>query len=346
MTTAEITRVLTTREHDVLRGVGRGRSDTEIAVALCVPEDTVRRQLDRILAKLGLRDRAAAIVYAFDHGVVLPERTDHPAPQPRLRFTVLGPLRAWRDDQPVDLGPVRQRALLAALLLRPDIAVGQRQLLRDVWDGEPPAGNVAPVYVYRLRRCLDLGDSAAQPVIVSDPAGYRFVSRGMSLDVTRWEELLGEAKAAERTDDRPAAVDAYARALALFHGEPLAGLPGPFAEEQRLRLSECRTAVALAKLESQLRLGQHADAIGELAALAHQHPYHESAAALLMRALHAGGRQADALAVYTHTRQRLVDDLGVEPGPELRRAHQSVLRGAASMPVLRQATPDRRLRAV
>jgi DNA-binding SARP family transcriptional activator len=182
------------------------------------------------------------------------------------------------------------------------------------------------VYIYRLRRCLRPDDGAGNTVIASDAAGYRFVGRDVRRDVAEWEELLAAAAAAEQVGDLPGALDAYSRALALFQGEPLAGLPGPFAASQRLRLAERRTAVTLTKLELQIRLRDYANAIGELSSLAHLHPYHEPAAALLMRALHMSGRQADALAVYGCTRQRLVDDLGVEPGPELRRAHHCVLR--------------------
>jgi DNA-binding SARP family transcriptional activator/DNA-binding CsgD family transcriptional regulator len=336
MTAAEITdrAPLTDREHEVLRGVGRGHSDPEIAATLHLPEATVGRHVDRILGKLGLRDRGAAIVYAFDHGIVEPTRSTPVVPtavhavQSRLRFALLGTLRAWWDDRPMDLGPIRQQALLAALLLRPDVTVSRQDLLTDVWDFEQPAGNVAPVYIYRLRRCLQATEGAADaPIIVSDPGGYRFVSQGVGRDVVRWDQLLATAAAAEQAGDLTGAVDAYTSALALFHGEPLAGLPGPFAAGQRLRLAERRTAVTLAKLEHQVQLGDHPAAIAELSALAQRHPYHESAAALLMRALHAAGRQADGLAVYTHTRRRLVNDLGVEPGPQLRQAHQFVLRG-------------------
>ena len=328
--------VLTDREHAVLRNVGRGHSDAEIAAVLHVSEDTVRRHVARILDKLGLRDRAAAIVYAFDNGVVEPGRTVDSPPSPlgrsvaipeRLRFAVLGPLRAWWDGRPVELGPVRQQAVLAALLLRPDVTVSRPDLLSDVWDFEQPASDVAPVYVYRLRRCLTAGDGAGRAVIASDSAGYRFVSRGVRCDVAEWAELLGRACAAERAEDLPEAVDAYSRAVALFNGEPLAGLPGPFAAGQRLRLAEQRMAVTLTKLRLQVRLGDHANVIGELFPLTQLHPYHESAAALLMRALDASGRQADALAVHRRTRLRLVNDLGVEPGPELRQVHRSVLRG-------------------
>lgn len=324
--------MLTDRERAVLRNVGRGRRDAEIAAALHLSEDTVRRHVGRILAKLGLRDRVAAIVYAFDHGVVEPVRTVHPAPCPvaapsRFRFTALGPLRAWRDGRPVELGPVRQQAVFSALLLRPDVTVSRQDLLSDVWDFDQPASSVAPVYIYRLRQRLTPDDGARDTMIASDSVGYRFVSRGVRCDVAEWEELLRGAAAAERADDVRAAVDAYSRAVALFDGEPLAGLPGPFAAGQRLRLTERRMAVTLTKLRLQLRLAEHADVVAELFALTRLHPYHESAAALLMRALHTSGRQADALAVYRGTRGRLVNDLGVEPGPELRRAHRAVLGG-------------------
>jgi DNA-binding SARP family transcriptional activator/DNA-binding CsgD family transcriptional regulator len=327
---------MTDREHTVLRNVGRGHNDGEIAASLHVSEDTVRRHVGRILDKLGLRDRAAAIVYAFDNGVVEPSRTVGSAPIPavprtvdraRLRFAALGPLRAWSDGHPVDLGPVRQQAVLAALLLRPDVTVARQDLLSDVWDFEQPSSAVAPVYIYRLRQRLTPHDGQRDAVIASDSAGYRFVSRGIGCDVAEWDELVGRATQAEQDEDLPRAVDAYSLAVALFTGEPLAGLPGPFAAGQRLRLAERRMAVTLAKLRLQVRLGDHADAIGELFPLTQSHPYHESAAALLIHTLHASGRQADALAVYRRTRQRLINDLGVEPGPLLCRAHWSVLRG-------------------
>ncbi|HEY4458879.1 MAG TPA: BTAD domain-containing putative transcriptional regulator [Pseudonocardiaceae bacterium] len=327
---------ITDRERTVLRNVGRGHSDGEIAASLHVSEDTVRRHVGRILDKLGLRDRAAAIVYAFDNGVVEPCRTVGRAPIPvgpraatpaRLRFAALGPLRAWSDGHPVDLGPVRQQAVLSALLLRPDVTVARPDLLSDVWDFEQPSSAVAPVYIYRLRQRLTPRDGERDAVIASDSAGYRFVSRGIRCDVAEWDELVDRATQAERDEDLRGAVDAYSRALALFTGEPLAGLPGPFAAGQRLRLAERRMAVTLAKLRLQVRLGDHADAIGELFPLTQSHPYHESAAALLIHTLNASGRQADALAVYRRTRQRLINDLGVEPGPALCRAHWSVLRG-------------------
>ncbi|GAA4537698.1 AfsR/SARP family transcriptional regulator [Amycolatopsis samaneae] len=249
--------------------------------------------------------------------------------EPRLRFSVLGPLRAWHGDQPLDLGPIRQQALLAALVLRPDMTVSRDELLDGVWGLEPPGtgAKVVPVYVHRLRRCLQAAECAADELIGRSRGGYRFVSGDVWIDADRLEEVVAEAGAAERSGDLPTAVDRYSDALELFQGEPLAGLPGPFAEGQRLRLAERRIVLLQEKVDRQLRLGRHADAVGELSALLPAYPHSEPLAALLMRALYACGRRADALAVYTQLRRRLIDDLGVEPGDELRRVHQDVLRG-------------------
>ncbi|WP_246258266.1 AfsR/SARP family transcriptional regulator [Amycolatopsis anabasis] len=263
-------------------------------------------------------------VPALDHGVV-------PMTGSRLRLSVLGPMRAWRGGEQLDLGPVRQQALLAALVLRPGLPVNRQELLDGVWGLEPPATNVVPVYVYRLRKCLRPGGGPQDSMIDRDRSGYRFVGEGVRVDATRLEELAAEAGTAKRAGDLAAAVDKYTSALELFRGEPLAGLPGPFAEGQRRRLTERRIALLQEKLEWQLLLGRHAAVIGELSALTSAHPHHEPLAALLMRALHDSGRQADALAVFTRQRRRLVEDLGVEPGEVLRRAHRAVLRGESDL---------------
>jgi DNA-binding SARP family transcriptional activator len=248
---------------------------------------------------------------------------------------VLGPLRAWRGGEQVDLGPVRQQALLVALLLRPGVTVSRQELLDGVWGLTPPATNVVPVYVYRLRKCLrQLETDAQDSLIIRDRGGYRFVSDDVLVDSARMESIAAEAGVARRSGDLAAAVGMYTSALELFHGEPLAGLPGPFAEGQRRRLTERRIALLQEKLDWQLRLGRHTEAIGELSALISAHPHSEPMAVLLMRALHGAGRQADALGVFTRLRRRLVDDLGVEPSPLLRRAHQAVLRGDEVAPCL------------
>ncbi|MFJ9417982.1 BTAD domain-containing putative transcriptional regulator [Streptomyces sp. NPDC101227] len=329
---------LTRQEREVLFAVGCGLTDAEIACALALPEDAVDGHLTGILAKLELRDRAAAIVHAFDCGLVVPGRgpreAARPVPrtvirragEPRVRISVLGPLQAWCEGQPVDLGHLRQQAVLAALALCPDRTVSQQELLDGVWGMEPPITKVVPVYIYRLRKVLRL-ENSADSVIQRDRCGYRLLPGAVEVDVARMEELVTAAGTAERAGELAEAVRVCAQALELFRGEPLAGLPGPFAELERLRLTERRIALVQRKLDWQLQLGRHSEAIAELRALAVAQPLNEPVAAMLMRALYRSGRQADALALFDRTRRHLADDLGVPPGRLLRQTHQMILRG-------------------
>lgn len=263
----------------------------------------------------------------------------------QLRFALLGPLQAWRGGARLELGPVREQALLAALLLRPGRTVSRQQLLDGVWGADPPGTGhrVIPVYVHRLRRRLDAhgGErTSADSVIATVRGGYRFAPKSAEVDLERCEEIAAEGRSARDSGDLDAAVEAWSQALGLFHGEPLTGIPGPFAEGERLRLAERRLVLVQDKVDCQLRLGRHAETVGELFSLTTTHPHNEALAALLMRALHAGNRQADALDVYAAVRRRLVDEQGVEPGAELRRVHEAVLRGEVQVPK-RPAEPHR-----
>ncbi|MBB5123189.1 transcriptional regulator [Streptomyces eurocidicus] len=326
------------QEREVLYAVGCGLRDDEIAAALAIPEDAVAGHLARILVTLGLRDRAALIVHAFDCGLVAPgrgprRRTAGPVPPvarhvpgPRIRISALGPLRAWCDGQPLDLGHLRQQAVLTALALCPGRTVSRQELLDGVWGEEPPNTNVVPVYIYRLRKILR-GGEGPDSAIERDQCGYRLRPGSVTVDVARMEELVGAAGAAERAGELAEAVRVCAQALELFRGEPLAGQPGPFAELERLRLTERRIVLVQRKLDWQLRLGRHSEVIDELSALTVAQPLNEPVAAMLMRALYLSGRQADALTVFDRTRHRLAEDLGVLPGRMLRRTHSMILRG-------------------
>uniref|UniRef100_A0AAU2UWF9 Winged helix-turn-helix domain-containing protein n=1 Tax=Streptomyces sp. NBC_00003 TaxID=2903608 RepID=A0AAU2UWF9_9ACTN len=327
------------QERRVLHAVGCGLRDDEIAADLAIPEDAVAGHLARILAKLGLRDRAAAIVHAFDCGLVVPGRGPRtqemrPGPPraaartagPKVRISVLGPLQAWQDGRLLNLGHLRQQAVLAALALGAGRTVSRQELLDGVWGLEPPLTNVVPVYVYRLRKALRIGESP-DSVIEHDRCGYRLAAGAVEADVARLEKLLTDVRRADRAGDATEAVRLCSQALDLFRGEPLAGLPGPLAELERLRLTERRITVMQRKLEWQLRLGQHTEAIAELFALTAAHPLNEPVAAMLMHALYRSGRQADALAVFDRARRRLADDLGVAPSRMLRGTYQMILRG-------------------
>ncbi|MGW8356575.1 BTAD domain-containing putative transcriptional regulator [Streptomyces wedmorensis] len=333
------------RERRVLSAVGCGLRDDEIAAALDLPEETVADDLARVLVKLGLRDRAAAIVHAFDTGLVAPGRgprsraAGRPAPRatavraraPRLRISVLGPLRAWQDGRPLGLGHLRQQAVLAALALGAGRTLSRRELLDGVWGTEPPAANVVPVYIYRLRKTLR-ADDGPDTVIEHARHGYRLVPGAVDVDLARMEELVADMGAADRAGDPVEAVRLCSRVLELFRGEPLDGLPGPLADLERVRLGERRIAVARRKAEWQLRLGRCADAVAELFALSAEHPLNEPVASMLMSALYRDGRQAEALAVFDRTRRRLADELEVAPSMLLRRTRRMILCGDEAGP--------------
>lgn len=327
------------QERRVLHAVGCGLRDDEIAADLAIPEDAVAGHLARILAKLGLRDRAAAIVHAFDCGLVVPgtgprTRELSPVPRtrvvpkagPRVRISLLGPLQAGQDGRPLNLGHLRQQSVLAALALGAGRTVSRQELLDGVWGMESPLTNVVPVYVYRLRKALRSEDGP-DAVIEHDRCGYRLAPGAVEVDVARMEGLLTDVGRADRAGEGTEVVLLCSQALDLFRGEPLAGLPGPLAEVERLRLTERRISLVQRKARWQLRLGRHFEAIAELFALSAAHPLNEPVAATLMGAFHLSGRQTDALTVFDHTRRRLAEDLGVGPSRMLRRTYETILRG-------------------
>ncbi|MDN0194041.1 BTAD domain-containing putative transcriptional regulator [Streptomyces sp. S.PNR 29] len=239
-----------------------------------------------------------------------------------LRFSVLGPVRAWRGDEPLPSGSPQQRALLAALLLREGRTATAAELIDALWGEEPPSQALAAVRTYasRLRKALDPG------VLVSESGGYAV--RGLrdgALDLTVAQDLATEAEKARNAGDLCHAREVLGRALALWDGEPLAGVPGPYAEAQRVRLEEWRLQLLETRLDMDLEQGCHAEAVSELTALTAAHPLRERLRELLMLALYRSGRQAEALAVYADTRRLLAEELGVDPRPGLRELQQRIL---------------------
>ncbi|WP_214321425.1 AfsR/SARP family transcriptional regulator [Nonomuraea sediminis] len=232
-----------------------------------------------------------------------------------LRFSLLGPARGWRGESELDLGSPQQRIVLAALLLAEGRPVGLPQLIDALWGDEPPATAAGTVrtYVSRLRSVLG---ADAMP---SAPAGYAV--RG-ELDAAEFARLVAGA---ERADPRTAA-DLLARALALWQGEPLSGLPGSFAQAHRVRLAELRFAALERRIGIDLDRGRHRETVAELTELCAEHPLRERPRALLMRALSLCGRQSEALAVYGEARRLLADELGIDPGRELAEAYSGILR--------------------
>ncbi|MEU2243065.1 BTAD domain-containing putative transcriptional regulator [Streptomyces sp. NPDC018338] len=247
----------------------------------------------------------------------------------RLRIELLGPVRALRGAAPIALGPARRQAVLAALILRAPAFVTYGQLLDDVWGTEPPGTGhrVLPSYVYTLRKALDAeGAGPARSVIEGGHGGYRFVPGETRTDLADLAEHAALARRAKAAGDLGGALDHGGRALELLRAEPLPGLPGPLADTERHRLARQRRALHEDRAACLVLLGRYAEALDVLMAAPPAQRHDEPLAALRMRALYGGGRQAEALAVYRETRRRLLDELGVEPGEELRRVHQAVLR--------------------
>lgn len=242
------------------------------------------------------------------------------------RFEVLGQLRVFRDDVRVAVGPPQQQAMLAVLLLRAGRAATVQEIIAGIWGEEPPDTALSSVrtYAWRWRRVLE--ESRAEPqVLVSAGDGYRLVFRTQDLDVSQAEKLAATAFRAGEDGEPEKGSDLLSQALDLWRGDALAGIPGPFAEQQRSRLAELRCALWEEQVHLDLRLGRHALAIPKLRAFTDEHPLRERPYGLLMRALYAAGRQADALAVYDRVGRLLDDELGVAPGPELKDLRQRIL---------------------
>ena len=248
-----------------------------------------------------------------------------------LRFEVLGLLRVFRAGREVDLGAAKQRAVLAVLLLNRNTPVSRDHIITAVWGDAVPtsAVNLVQTYVAGLRRALEPTRARRAPaeLLTSVGDGYLLrVERG-ALDLDVFESAAAEAGRLRAGGDLAGAARLLEDGLALWRAEPLGGIAGLFAEVERGRLVERRLAVLEERAELRLALGQGADLVGLLTALVGDQPLRERAHGLLMRALCQADRQAEALAVYREARRVLIDELGVEPGPELRRVQMAVLAG-------------------
>src|SRR4051794_39597578 len=233
-----------------------------------------------------------------------------------MDFRILGPLDVRDGERRLALGGTRQRALLGLLLLNANEVVSSDRLRDELW-GEAEGPKALQVAVSRLRKVI------GPDTLVTRAPGYELRLEPGQLDLHRFEALVAEGRAAS---DPAAASRALTDALAIWRGPPLDDLRfEPALQTELSRLEELRLAALEDRLEADLALGRHAEAIGELEGLTRSHPLRERLRGQLMLALYRSGRQAEALEVYRDTRRVLVDELGIEPGKALKELEAAIL---------------------
>jgi serine/threonine-protein kinase len=238
-----------------------------------------------------------------------------------MEFRILGPLEVANEHGTVQLGGVRQRAVLVHLLLRANRVVAADALVDELWGEEPPetARNTLQTYVYRLRGLL------GPDRIETRPPGYVLHTKDGEVDAERFEALARDARA-DLVDDPSSAASSLADALGLWRGAPLADL----SEEASLageiaRLEELRVLALEDKVDAELAIGRHAAIVGDLEALTKRYPLRERLWGDLMLALYRSGRQGEALEAYQHAREMLAEELGIDPSRRLQRLHDRML---------------------
>ena len=243
-----------------------------------------------------------------------------------LDIRVLGRVTVFAGGRESSLGPPQRRAVLAALALRAGDLVPAETLVDALWGAEPPAtaANILHGHVARLRAALGPG------ALETRSPGYVLAVDPRRVDAVRFESLIVEARRHESAEARSAGLR---EALALWRGEPLADLGAfAFADTTRLRLAELRRAALDDCLDADLELGRYTESVPELEALVAEDPLRERTRGQLMVALYGSARQADALAIFEDARRTLAEELGLDPGPELRALEQAILRQELPMP--------------
>ncbi|MCM4082309.1 AfsR/SARP family transcriptional regulator [Paractinoplanes hotanensis] len=256
-----------------------------------------------------------------------------------VRFTILGPVRAWRDDADLDLGGRQQRLVLALLLARTGTVVSVSELIDAVWENEPPpsAVNVVHRYIGTLRRLIepDLPVRATGEYLIRHAAGYRLRVDADTLDLVRFRRLVQDAR---RASDPDAAVKYYAGALALWRGLCAAGLePISRTHPVLVAIEAERAQVLRDAADAALNLGQVRLVIPALRQAVGWTPLDEPLQARLIAALAADGRQAEAVEAYQEVRRRLSAELGIPPGRELSEAYDRLLHQRPSAPIAEPA---------
>lgn len=241
-------------------------------------------------------------------------------------FRLLGSFGFWRDGREVDLGPARQRSVLAVLLVHLGQPMPTPGLIDRVWGDQPPrrAREVLYTYLSRLRGVL----AGASVSLCRQRGGYLCVVDGTLVDLAEFARLTAQA-AGER--NATARLRLLRRASNLWQGEPLGGLDGDWIQRTRDRLHQQWLSVVIDRVKLEMDLGQHATLVTELSDVVSAHPAVEPLVGQLMVALHRCGRHTEALEVFRRTRALMIEQLGLEPGPELQRLEYAILTNAPEL---------------
>jgi predicted ATPase/class 3 adenylate cyclase/DNA-binding SARP family transcriptional activator len=255
----------------------------------------------------------------------------------RADFRILGPLEVRDGDREVRLGGGKQRALLALLLVNANRTLAIDSIVDGLWGEDVPetAPKMVQIYVSKLRRVLAPG------TLHTRPPGYALRLEPDELDLQRFERLVADARASLEAGRAEQASAGLREALELWRGPALAEFASePFATAEAARLEELRISALEGRLEADLRLGRHADLVGELESLIARFPLREGLRQQHMLALYRSGRQAEALAAYQEARQALAGELGIEPSPALRELERRILQQDSSLDLAESAAPS------
>ncbi|MFB9471443.1 BTAD domain-containing putative transcriptional regulator [Nonomuraea salmonea] len=252
-----------------------------------------------------------------------------------LEINVLGPWEVLADGEPAVLTGKRRVAVLTQLALNAGHTVSAERLRGQIWgdSAATTAGKQLHIVVSKLREAL------LPEVIVTVPGGYRLDLPRESVDVHRFTQLTRQARAAHRRGDLAAADRLYHQALGLWRGDALAGMTDAWAQAESARLETEHLAAVEEHVDVRLAAGQHHEVVSALTAHVEAHPLRERPRAQLMLALYRASRTSEALEVYRETRRALSDELGIEPGPALRRLHQAVLHRDPALDLPRRRVP-------
>lgn len=245
-----------------------------------------------------------------------------------LEFRILGPIEVRGTDDPIEIRGKFQRTLLATLLVNSGKIVSKHSLMEELWGADPPrnADNALQAHMSRLRRCLDPAEPERPSTrLVSTPSGYRLCIDDDELDADTFIRAVKQVEVRDNLDSF-SVVTLLRRALALYHGPVFGGpIGGLVCQVAAVRYEEYRCEALALLFENELLVGRHSEITAELSGLVESEPLNERLSQQLMIALYRSGRQTSALAVYRRIRARLIEELGLQPSPNLRHCEWAIL---------------------